>query len=94
MSNVVIYYKKEQESTDQAVLRVNELIQCLETHHTIKGVFLENENESIELMDLLNSPLSEIDYIYMNKPVEDDFDKELLSQLSSREQFKIRYFEA
>ncbi|MED3653984.1 hypothetical protein P4489_06530 [Heyndrickxia sporothermodurans] len=93
MANVAIYYQKnKEESTEQAVLHVNELIQQLETHHVIKGVFLDTFNQSIELMELLNSPLSELDYIYLNKPLENEFDNELINQLTRTEQFEIRYF--
>jgi len=93
VANVAIYYQKnKEESTEQAVLHVNELIQQLETHHVIKGVFLDTFNQSIELMELLNSPLSELDYIYLNKPLENEFDNELINQLTRTEQFEIRYF--
>jgi hypothetical protein len=93
VANVVIYYKKERdESTEQAVHLVNSLIQQLEIHHAIKGVFMDLPNESTELMELLNSPIYEIDYIYMNKEVEDEFDRQLISQLLNREKFEIRYF--
>jgi DUF1009 family protein len=90
VSNVVIYYNCGQgESIEKAVSRVNELIQYLETHHVIKGVFLDNFNDSNELMDLLNSPLTEIDIIYIDKPIDNEFDNELINQLSRTEQFEI-----
>jgi len=93
VANVAIYYQKnKEESTEQAVLHVNELIQQLETHHVIKGIFLDTFNQSIELMELLNSPLSELDYIYLNKPLENEFDNELINQLTRTEKFEIRYF--
>ena len=44
-------------------------------------------------MELLNSPLSEIDYIFTNKPIVNEFDKELIIQLSRTEKFEIRYFD-
>lgn len=90
VSNLAIYYKKDQnEDTEQAIVRVNKLIQSLETHHTVKGVFVDLFNESTELMDLLNSQLSEIDIIYINKPIDNEFDNELIYQLSRNEQFEI-----
>ncbi|TFB21463.1 hypothetical protein E3U55_09130 [Filobacillus milosensis] len=93
MANIAIYYQKNSnESTEQAVLRVNELIKQLETLHIIKGVFLDNFGQSTELMDLLNSPLSVIDYMYINKPLENEFDNELIDQLKRTEQFQVRYF--
>lgn len=93
VANVAIYYQtNKEESTEQAVLHINELIKQLETHHVIKGVFLDTFNQSIELMELLNSPLSELDYIYLNKPLENEFDNVLIIQLTRTEQFEIRYF--
>jgi len=93
VANVVIYYNSDRdESTEQAVHRVNKLIQQLETHHVILGVFLDTYNQSTELMELLNSPLSELDLIYTNKPIENEFDKELIFQLSKTERFEIQYF--
>lgn len=93
MANVVIYYRKdESETPEHAVSRVNELIEKLETHHTIFGVFIDRYNESNELMELLDSPLEEIDYIYMNECINNEFDKELISQLSSTLHFEIRFF--
>lgn len=90
---IAIYYQKdESEAAEQAISQINELIRLLEVHHTIKGVFIDRHNESLELMELLNSPLSEIDYIYINKPIENDFDRELITQLSKNEHFKIRNY--
>ncbi|SOC08360.1 hypothetical protein SAMN05880501_10567 [Ureibacillus xyleni] len=90
---IAIYYQKsENEIAEMAINHINELIQLLETHHTVKGVFIDRYNESIELMELLNSPLSEIDYIYINKPIENDFDRALIQQLLRTEHFKIKYF--
>jgi hypothetical protein len=94
VANVVIYYNKDyDESTEQAVLRVNELIQQIETLHVVKGVYIELLNQSSELMDLLNSPLSEIDIFYINKPIDNEFDNDLINQLSRAEQFEIKYFD-
>ena len=90
VANVAIYYQQlKEEDLAQAVDNVIRLIQQLETLHVIKGVFLDNFNESTELMDLLNSPLSEIDIIYINKPIINEFDNALISQLSRTEKFQI-----
>lgn len=94
VANIAIYYQKnENESSEQVIILVKKLIQLLEVHHTIKGVFIDRNNESIELMDLINSRLTEIDYIYMNKPINNDFDKELINQLLLTEKFKIKFFD-
>lgn len=94
VANVAIYYQKdENESSEHAILDIKRLIQLLETHHSIKGVFIDRNKESIQLMDLLSSPLSEIDFVYINNPINNEFDKELLNQLSRNENFKIKYFD-
>lgn len=65
VANVVIYYKKdENEMTEKAVLRVNELIKKLEIHHTIFGVFIDRFYESNQLMELLDSQLEQTTYIH------------------------------
>lgn len=93
MANVVIYYQKdENESSKHAILCIEKLIKQLEYQHTIKGVFVERKNESIQLMDLISSPLSIIDYIYINKPIKNEFDRELMKQLLRTENFKLKYF--
>ncbi|KMY44030.1 hypothetical protein AC622_07005 [Bacillus sp. FJAT-27916] len=93
MANVAIYYQKyEEQDTEQAVFKVNKLIKRLETLHVIKGVFLDNYNESSELLELLNSSLSDLDYLFLNKPLENEFDSQLFDQLSKTEKFEIKYF--
>ncbi len=74
------------------VNRINELIQVLEEQYTIKGVFIDRQDESNALMKLLSSSLSEIECIYINKPLENEFDRELVHQLTRTENFKIKYF--
>lgn len=94
MVNIAIYYQKcEQETSVDAVNRINEFIQVLEDQHTIKGVFIDRQGESNALMELLSSPLSEIECIYINKPFENEFDSELVYQLVRTENFKIKYFD-
>ncbi len=94
MVNIAIYYQKsEQETSEDAVNRINELIQVLEEQHKIKGVFIDRQVESNALMELLSSSLSEIECIYINKPFENEFDSELVHQLARTENFKIKYFD-
>lgn len=93
MANVVIYYqKKEYEDTKQAIQDINKLIVKLEIHHVIKGVFVDDYKSRNYLTELFNSSLTIIDHIYIEKPLNDEFDNDLLSQLSHAEQFAIKYF--
>ncbi|WP_026691884.1 hypothetical protein [Peribacillus kribbensis] len=90
MANAVIYYKlDDNESTKQAVPRVNALIEQLQTPHVIRGVYIDLPGSSNELMELLNSSLTEIDIIYVNKEIEDEFDITLISELSRRDHFEV-----
>ncbi|KYG28196.1 hypothetical protein AZF04_09860 [Alkalihalobacillus trypoxylicola] len=94
MVNIAIYYQKsEQETSEDSVNRINELIQVLEEPHTIKGVFIDRQVESNALIELLSSPLSQIEFIYINKPFKNEFDSELVHQLARTENFKIKYFD-
>lgn len=91
MGNAVIYYKMDfYEGTEQAVSRVSEWIEELQTHYTVKGVFIDLSDSSTELMELLNSQLSDIDIMYVNKEINDEFDSTLISELSRREHFEVR----
>lgn len=93
MIKIAIYYKKSKnETAEQTVARINHLINFLEVQNEVKGVFIDVHNESAELIELLNSPLSEINYIYINKPIENEFDRELIKQLAESENFKLKYF--
>lgn len=93
MANVAIYYQQiDQETIDQAIERVGKFIKKIDTQHTVKGVFIDPLNGSNELLDLLNYPLGEIDIIFINKSFDNEFDQELIIQLSSTEHFKICLF--
>lgn len=93
VANIVIYYcLYNGESVTKSVESVNTLINQLETQHTIKGVYIDNFNESNQLHELLNSPLGEVDYFYLNKPLLDEFDSQLINQLSKAEHFKVKYY--
>ncbi|MDG4655553.1 hypothetical protein P6P90_04785 [Ectobacillus antri] len=93
MENVVIYYQQKQnESTEKAIHYINTLIKKLENRFVIKGVYIDRFENRNEFVDLLQSPLSEIDYIYLEQEITDEFDKQMLNELSKAENFKIKYF--
>jgi len=94
MANVAIYYqRKEDESIDEAIKCVNMFIEKIQPLHIIKGVFMDNCGERSQLTDLIDAPLSEIDYIYMETPFNDEFDRQLISQLSRSDKFELKYFD-
>jgi hypothetical protein len=91
--NVVIYYQQgENECSEKAIKYINSLIEKLEPLHKIKGVFIDRFGERSEFVELINSPLSQFDYIFINNPIEDEFDNRLLNELARTENFKLFYF--
>lgn len=94
VGNVVVYCKQKQnESTEATIERVNKLIQQLESYHKIKGVFLDSSEERTELNELLNFNLSSIDYMYIGSKIDDEFDSQLIKELSRTEQFEVIFFD-
>lgn len=93
MVNIIIYYcLNENETNNQAIEEIQKLISKLENKHIIKGVFIDSYNERHELTELLNSCLSNIDFLYLNKKIIDEFDFQLITELARNENFKIEYF--
>jgi hypothetical protein len=94
MLKVGIYYRqKEYENVEKSVKTVKEILGQLEKTHRIIGVFLDSFNDRTELNELLNFPLNELDILYVNHSFDDEFDTELLIQLSKAEKFVVRYIE-
>ena len=89
-----IYYRQEEyENIDKSVKKVKKIIEKVEKTHNIIGVFLDSFNDRTEFNELLNSPMNELDILYVNHFFEDEFDRELLFQLSKAEQFAVHYIE-
>lgn len=94
MPNIVIYYhQQEDETVDNSIERINKIILYLETSHSIKGVFLDSYNDRNQLNELLNSPLKEIDILFTNLLFNDDFDSQLINQLSALENFIVKHLD-
>lgn len=93
VANIVIYYQeKEHESTESAIKYINKVIEQVEEQYVIKGVFIDRFNRKDELTELIHSRLNELDFLLLEKPLEDDFDKQLFYQLAKTEKFKFIYF--
>lgn len=93
MANVAIYYRLNKvESIKVVVDYIKKLIRKLEDQHVIKGVFIDQHNDRNEFNKLISSPLSQIEFIYLNERIEDEFDNQLLNELFRGEQFKIILF--
>lgn len=93
VENVIIYYQQEQsESANNAIDLLNSLIDKLKNYYIIKGVFIDPFNSQTEFMEMIQSPLSEIDYLLIDKLPYDEFNKQLILGLSNSENFKIKLF--
>ncbi|MCA1063876.1 hypothetical protein QTG56_01440 [Rossellomorea sp. AcN35-11] len=93
MGNVVIYYCADlNERTEQAISNVNSMVKKIERDHVLLGVFIDSYDKSTELMELISSPLEKLDILFLNRPVENEFDTELISQLGRADHFKIKIF--
>ena len=93
MAKVVIYYRKSvNEKNEQTVKRINKFIKSISSQHKIKGVFIDNYNESNAFLELVESQLNDIDVIYINQMINNEFEKELLNQLSNTDKFSIKLF--
>ncbi|MCY8491013.1 hypothetical protein [Bacillus atrophaeus] len=94
MKYIVIYYRrKKEESVEKSVENINKLINNFGTSHTIKGVFLDDHNDRNQFNELLNFPLKDIDILYTNHYFDDEFDYQLIKQISKAEQFNVKYID-
>ncbi|MEH6949627.1 hypothetical protein V7068_21820 [Bacillus sp. JJ634] len=92
MKNLVVYYQlKQNESYDIAVENIESVINNLKAKYIIKGVFVDSFENQSELFELLQKPLSEIDYILMESEPADEFTWQLLNELSRTENFEVKY---
>jgi hypothetical protein len=94
VGNVVIYYCADiNESTDQAISNISSMVNKIERNHVLLGVFIDSFGKSTELMEFTTSSLEEIDILYLNKPIDNEFDSELILQLGRADHFKIKFFD-
>jgi len=93
IKKIVIYYlTSENETTENTVNLINDLINRLPNEFTVMGVFIELLNSSDELTKLINHDLTIIDYLLINKTLDNDFDVQLLMELGRINNFKVSLF--
>ncbi|GGJ59942.1 TPP-dependent 2-oxoacid decarboxylase [Anoxybacillus voinovskiensis] len=93
MATIAIYYQmKEKQQTEEAIEIINRFIRQLQTEHVIKGVFIDRYAERNEFYELLHSASSKINILFLEKPVEDEFDKKLLLAVIQTENIQVKYF--
>ncbi|OXS74240.1 hypothetical protein [Domibacillus enclensis] len=92
MHKAVIYCQLE---PDQLVEKEVEHIQAFieKVDADIMGVFIDSHDSNDELMNMANQDLSVVSFLYLNKPLADEFDYKLLQELARQEQFEILYFD-
>lgn len=91
MTNVAIYYKMSSIQQSQKVIKeIKEKI--LDIDAVIVGVYVDNFDEDTNFNQMIAYNLSNIDYLYINKPLSDDFDRQLIKELSRANHFEIIYF--
>lgn len=83
---------KEKQQTEEAIEFINRFILQLQTEHVIKGVFIDRYAERNEFYELLHSVSSKINILFLEKPVEDEFDKKLLLAVIQTENIQVKYF--
>ncbi|GGC97666.1 hypothetical protein GCM10007216_30560 [Thalassobacillus devorans] len=90
MANVAIYYRlTKSEDTGQVIQFINEEIHKFDDQHLIKGVFVDDHKDRTQLNELVNQPLHEIDKLFINEEIDDEFDWKLLNELAKTEGFTI-----
>jgi len=95
MQKAVIYYRqKKNENEDSSIRNLKKIVKHLESiTYKIYGVYIDIHEDQHQLNELLNSPLKEIDILYTNHSFDDDFDNQLIKQLSKAEGFIVKYLD-
>lgn len=90
MQKAVIYYQLEPSlEMQRAIEHINSLIEKIEDE--IIGVFVELPNTDESLLNMINHDLSVISCLYINKMPNDEFNQQLLKELSRQEGFAVKY---
>jgi len=93
LEKALIYYQSQKnEHIEQIIKNINILIAKLEFNYSIKGVFIDNYNERTELTELLSLDLTNIDLLITNRSLIDEFDRQLIIELSRSENFELKFF--
>lgn len=91
MTNVAIYYKMTSlQNTKEVIEEIQKKILTIEG--VIIGVYIDSYNDNENFNLVINEKLSSIDFLYINKFLEDDFDRQLINQLARANGFTIIYF--
>ncbi|ARI75648.1 hypothetical protein [Halobacillus mangrovi] len=91
MSNIAVYYRlANNEDTNRVIQCINKELHNFNDQHVIKGVFVDAHRERYHFNDLISRPLHEIDILFINEIIHDEFDWKLINQLSITEGFTIQ----
>lgn len=78
------------ENSGKAVENIEEIIKKL--NGNLKGVYIDSYNSSDNFSALTSEDLNSLDVLYMNQEPKNDFDAQLIKELSKAADFKINYF--
>lgn len=90
MKNLLIYYQQPpQENIESSISFIDRLIKKNCTHYNIKGVFIDSYKEKDKFLELIQSPLDDINSIMLIGEITDEFDNQLLKELAKVDNFEI-----
>lgn len=91
MQKAIIYCQLDPDRTlEKEVERIKAFITKIDAD--MLGVFIDPHDNNDELMNMTKLDLSVISFLYINKPLVDEFAHKLLQELSRQDKFKIHYF--
>lgn len=92
MAKVSIYYKMtDKQGSLEVIDEIENLISTL--NKRVTGVYIDAYNNTEKFSELISKDLSEIDAIFLNKPLQDEFNRKLIEELSRTSNFNIVYFD-
>lgn len=88
MEKGIIYYKMlESETREEVIGKIRKIEVFIETAQVFIDPFDDNRN----LFELCDYPLDDIQTIYINRDMENEFEKSLLMQVSINSNCEIKY---
>lgn len=91
MANVAIYYSmSQQETSEDIVEKIETLIEQIDDK--ILGVYIDPFGSSENFNKLISEDINKLNTIYLNKKLDDEFNGQMIYELSKISNFQILYF--
>lgn len=88
MEKGIIYYKMlESETREEVISKIRKIEVFIETAQ----VFIDPYDDNRNLFELCDYPLDDIQTIYLNRDMENEFEKSLLMQVSVNSNCEIKH---